>query len=364
MPRRTTDRGRPTVKDVATRAGVSTATVSRVLGGTYPVASATRNRVQRALRELDYVVDANARALGNATSNTVAFVVNDVTGPFFAHIAHGVEQQATAEGRLCLVCTTHHDPARELAVINLMREQRAEAVILVGGTVLTPEYTERMVKLARSLDAEGSRLVLCGRPSIGPDVPETVVEYDNEGGAFSMTSYLLSLGHERIVLLGAERHTTTSGRHTTTAGRVAGYRRALESRGLSYDPDVVVPCQYAREAGYQATRELLAQRAEFTAVFAMTDMIAAGVYKALREAGLRVPDDVSVVGFDDIPLATDLVPELTTVHVPHEELGRAAVRLALNRADHPVQHLTMGTHVVVRGSAGPVGARHPGAATA
>ncbi|MFF5010295.1 LacI family DNA-binding transcriptional regulator [Streptomyces phaeochromogenes] len=354
MPRRTTDRGRATVKDVAARARVSTATVSRVLGGTYPVAAVTRNRVQRALRDLDYVVNANARSLGQATSNTVAFVVNDVTGPSFAHIAQGVEQQASAEGRLCLVCTTHHDPARELAVINLMREQRAEAVILVGGAVPTPEYTERMVRLARSLDADGSRLVLCGRSSLGPDVPETVVEYDNEGGAFSMTSYLLSLGHERIALVGVERH-------TVAAGRVAGYRRALESRGLSYDPDVVVPGPYTREAGYRATRELLAKGTEFTAVFAMTDMIAAGVYKALREAGLRVPDDVSVVGFDDIPLATDLAPELTTVHVPHEELGRAAVRLALNRADHPVQHLTMGTHVVVRGSAGPVGARNPGA---
>ncbi|UIX29215.1 LacI family DNA-binding transcriptional regulator [Streptomyces sp. GQFP] len=354
MPRRATDGGRATVKDVAARAGVSAATVSRVLGGTYPVAAVTRIRVQRALRDLDYVVDANARSLGRATNNTVAFVVNNVTGPSFAHIAQGVEQQATAEGRLCLVCTTHHDPARELAVINLMREQRAEAVILVGGAVRTPEYTDRMIKLARSLDAEGSRLVLCGRSSLGPGVPETVVEYDNEGGAFSMTSYLLSLGHERIALVGAERH-------SIAGGRLSGYRRALESRGLSYDPDVVVPGQYTREAGYRGTRELLDKGAEFTAVFAMTDMVAVGVYKALREAGLRVPDDVSVVGFDDIPLAGDLVPELTTVHVPHEELGRAAVRLALNRADHPVQHLTMGTHVVVRGSAGPVGAQHPGA---
>ncbi|MFD4603792.1 LacI family DNA-binding transcriptional regulator [Streptomyces sp. NPDC058464] len=354
MPKRAADgtgdaRKRATVKEVAARAGVSTATVSRVLGGTYPVAAGTRIRVQRALQELDYVMNASARALGNTTSNTVAFVVADVTGPFFAHIARGVEQQATAEGRLCLVCTTHSDPDRELAVINLMREQRAEAVILVGGAVLTPEYTERMVKLAHALDSDGSRLVLCGRPSLGPDIPETVVEYDNEGGAFAMTNYLLSQGHTRIVLLGVEGH-------TTAAERVAGYRRALESRGVPFDPELVVPGVHTRASGHAATLELLSRGTEFTAVFAVTDMIAAGVLKALRQAGVRVPEDVSVVGYDDIPLAMDLDPELTTVHVPHEELGRTAVRLALHRANHPVQHIKMATHVLVRESSGPVSA--------
>ncbi|WP_405539610.1 LacI family transcriptional regulator [Streptomyces sp. NBC_00075] len=338
---------RGTIKEVAARAGVSTATVSRVLGGTYPVAAATRTRVQRALSELDYVVNANARALGTSTSNTVAFVVNDVTGPFFAHIARGVEQQATAEGRLCLVCTTHSDPEREIAVINLMREQRAEAVILVGGAHQTPEYTERMAKLARALDSAGSRLVLCGRPSLGRDVPHTVVEYDNEGGAFAMTSYLLSAGHERIVLLGTMDVSTST-------ERVAGYRRALESRGIAFDPNLVVPGDFSREFGHRAARELLGSGLEFTAVFAVTDMIAAGLLKGLREEGVRVPEDISVAGYDDIPLASDVFPELTTVHIPHEELGRTAVRMTLNQAENPVQYVKMGTHVVVRGSAGPV----------
>jgi LacI family transcriptional regulator len=348
---------RATVKEVAARAGVSTATVSRVLAGNYPVAAATRIKVQRAAQDLDYVLNAGARGLRQTTSNTVAFVVADVKGPFFSLIADGVEQQATAEGRLCLVCTTHNDPARELAVINLLRQQRVEAVILVGGTVQSPEYTERMVKLAHSLDSEGSRLVLCGRAPLAgdPDIPQTVVEYDNEGGAFAMTSYLLSLGHERVALLGVERQ-------STAGERVKGYRRALESRGLAFDPDLVVPGVHSRESGYEATRQLLSSGRDFTAVFAVTDMIAAGVLKALREAGVRVPEDVSVVGYDDIPLASDLFPALTTVHVPHEQLGRSAVRLALNREQHPVQHIRMGTHVMVRDSAGPAGSWRAGAA--
>ncbi|WP_217574388.1 LacI family DNA-binding transcriptional regulator [Streptomyces sp. GbtcB7] len=349
---------RATVKEVAARAGVSTATVSRVMGGTYPVAEATRRRVQQAAQDLDYVLNASARGLRSTTSNTVAFVVADVKGPFFSLIADGVEQQATAEGRLCLVCTTHNDPDRELAVINLLREQRAEAIILVGGAVETPEYTERMVKLAHSLDTEGSRLVLCGRPSLGPDVPETVVEYDNEGGAFAMTSYLLSMGHERIALVGV-------GEHSTAAQRVRGYRRALQERGLPLAPELVIQGDHRREDGYQATRELLRRKEKFTAVFAVTDIIAAGAMKALREAGVRVPEDVSLVGYDDIPLSQDLTPELTTVHVPHEELGRASVRLALNRKHNPAQHVKLGTHVVVRQSAGAAASRqHDGAHSA
>jgi LacI family transcriptional regulator len=339
---------RGTIKEVAARAGVSPATVSRVIGGTYPVAASTRARVRRAMNDLDYVVNAYARALGASTSNTVAFVVNDVTGPFFAHIARGVEQQASAEGRLCLVCTTHGDPARELAVINLMREQRAEAVVLVGGEPKAPGYRERMVKLARALDAAGSRLVLCGRPSLGPDVPETVVEYDNEAGAFAMTSYLASLGHERIALVG-----TIDGLSTSDE-RVVGYQKALSGRQLPLIPSLVVPGEFSREVGYRATRELIARKEAFTAVFAMTDMVAAGALQALREAGLRVPEDVSVVGYDDIPLALDLYPALTTVHIPHEELGRTGVRLALSRAENPGgQRVRMGTHIVVRDSAGP-----------
>ncbi|MEV0399612.1 LacI family DNA-binding transcriptional regulator [Actinoallomurus sp. NPDC050550] len=333
---------------MAARAGVSPATVSRVIGGTYPVATATRARVRRAMRELDYVINANARALAVATSNTVAFVVNDITGPFFAHIARGVEEQATAEGRLCLVCTTHGDAGRELAVINLMREQRAEAVILVGGVPETPEYLQRMVTLAHSLEASGSRLVLCGRPALEADVPQTVVEYDNEGGAFALTSYLLSIGHERIVLLG-----TVAGMPTSTA-RVHGYERALAGRGLTAEAELMVKGTFTREFGYAATRDLLDRKVAFSAIFAMTDMVAAGALFALREAGVGVPDDVSVVGYDDIPLAEDLYPPLTTVHVPHEELGRAAVRMALQRSEHPSgQYLKMGTHVVIRDSAGP-----------
>ncbi|MDX6346003.1 MAG: LacI family transcriptional regulator [Streptomyces sp.] len=334
-----------TVRDVAARAGVSASTVSRVLGGTYPVAKDTRARVLRAMRELDYVVNAHARALGGSTSKTVAFVVDDVTGPFYAHIARGVEQQASAEGRLCMLCTTHGDPQRVLAVVEAMREQRADAVIVVGGAWEDKAYQNRMTHFANALDRAGSRLVLVGRPPLGTGVPATVVEYDNEGGAFAMTSHLLSAGHQRIAYLGRVPGLSTSSQ------RISGFTRAHAMLGVDLDPALVIDGTFTRSYGYRAARELLATGADFSAVFAATDMVAAGVLQALREGGVRVPDDVAVAGYDDIPVAIDVHPTLTTVRIPHEELGRTAVRLALHRDEYPdSQHQMLGTHIVVRDS--------------
>jgi len=334
-----------TVRDVAARAGVSASTVSRVLGGTYPVAEATRAKVLKAMRELDYVLNANARALGSVTNKTVAFIVDDVTGPFFAHIARGVEEQAAVEGMLCLLRTTHGDPQRVLAVVERMREQRADAVVVVGGAWEDRDYQERMDYFGRALDRVGSRLALIGRPPLSPGVPATVVEYDNEGGAFAMTSHLLSAGHRRIAYLGRVPGLSTSGQ------RLEGFGRAHEMLDVPVDPALIVDGEFSRAFGYRGARDLLASGSEFTALFAATDMVAAGALQALRERGVRVPDDVAVAGYDDIPLAMDVYPTLTTVNIPHEELGRTAVRLALHRDEFPEsQHQVLGTHIVVRDS--------------
>nr|WP_277605637.1 LacI family DNA-binding transcriptional regulator [Glycomyces sp. L485] len=297
------------------------------------------------MRELDYVVNAHARALAGATTKTVAFVVDDVTGPFYAYIARGVEQQAASEGRLCLLCTTHGDPEREVAVVELMREQHAEAVIVVGGAHAEESHIARMSYFARALDKAGSRLVLCGRPSLGEDVPTTTVHYDNEGGAHAMTAHLLSAGHRTISFMGGKPGLST------TDERVAGFLRAHAEFGVEVDESLILEGEFLKSHGIKLTRELLAEREDVTAIFAATDMIAAGVLKALRDLGLRTPEDMSVVGFDDIPLASDLTPALTTVHVPHEQLGREAVRLSLHRGEPAVNdQVVLGTHIVVRDS--------------
>ncbi|MFI1356570.1 LacI family DNA-binding transcriptional regulator [Streptomyces sp. NPDC020898] len=336
---------RSTIRDVAARAGVSASTVSRVLGGDYPVSVATRTSVMRAVRELDYVADARAKAVAGVGTPTLAFVLDDITGPSFAHMAHGVEREATRLGHLCLVCSTDGDTVHELEFVEMMRAQRAAAVILVGGTADTPEYRSRMARIADSLASAGSRLVLCGRPPLAPGTPVTVIEYDNEGGAYALCAHVLAQGHQRVLFLGGHPD------HTTAQGRERGYTAAHRARGLEPDPALRLHGDFTRDSGHRLMRRALSQGLEFTAVMAATDMVAAGALTALHEAGLSVPGDVSLVGYDDIPFARDLHPALTTVHVPYEELGRLAVRTALGRTpDGPDEHLLLGTHVVVRNS--------------
>ncbi|HTJ69857.1 MAG TPA: LacI family DNA-binding transcriptional regulator [Actinospica sp.] len=338
-----------TLMDVAAHAGVSLATVSRVLANNYPVAQSTRQRVMRSIRELNYVANTHARALAGITTNTVALVLKDIRGASFAAAIHGAEEEAARRGWLCLVCSTGGDPERELAAIQLMREQRACAVVLIGGVVESEEYLERTAEIAKALDQAGSRLVLCGRPPLGPDTPTTVVEYDNEAGAYTATAHLLAQGHRRILFLGGDPQMTTS------LQRQTGYRRALEDFGVAPDPALLeTTLAYTRGSGYRRTADRLAGGRDFTAVFAETDVIATGALAALTDAGLRVPEDVSLVGYDDIDVAVDLRPQLTTVHVPYEELGRTAVRLVHEHRQRPDenvgQYAMIGTHLTIRQS--------------
>jgi LacI family transcriptional regulator len=178
----------------------------------------------------------------------------------------------------------------------------------------------------------------------------TVIEYDNEGGAYALVAHVLSQGHQRVLFLGGASD------HTTAQGRERGYLAAHRARGLAPDPALLLHGDFTRDAGHRLMREALKQGLEFTAVVAATDMVAAGALTALHEAGLDVPGDVSLAGYDDIPFARDLHPALTTVHVPYEELGRLAVRTALGRTpENPDEHLLLGTHVVVRDSVGRIG---------
>ncbi|WP_328535766.1 LacI family DNA-binding transcriptional regulator [Streptomyces sp. NBC_00344] len=343
---------RVTIRDVAARAGVSVATVSRVLAGNYATSAGARTKVLRAVKDLDYVINPHARALAGAGRKTVAVLISQVTSPFYAKVAQGVEEESAKRDRLCLVCTTGGDPARELAVVQMMREQAAEAVVLVGGVAEDDEYRARMSRYAQSLAAAGSRLVLCGRPAPSPDVPAIVVEYDNEAGAHAITSYLLGAGHRDIVLLGFEPG------HTTGEARVSGYRRALAEHGLPPGAARVYGTHFGRGAGYDIVGALLDEsggRPDFTAIVAGDDESAAAAVRALQEHGLRVPDDISVVGYNDDQVARDVTPRLTTVHIPAEELGRTAVRLALDGAQltGPERHL-LGTHIVIRESVRPL----------
>lgn len=335
-----------TLRDVAGLAEVSVATASRALAGDYPVAEGTRAKVMRAVGELEYVATP-PRAHPRQHVRMVAIIADNVRVPLVIHVAAGVEEAAAEAGRLCLICTTHGDVDRELATVKLLCDQQTvDAVILVGGTVETTEYRDRMRRYAQDLARAGSRLVLCGRPPLGPDVPALVVQYDNTGGAYAATSHLLSSGHRRIAMVAGVPG------HTTSEQRIDGYRQSLSDYGLAVDPALIKPAGADRAAGYTATKQLLQEKVEFSAVFALNDVVASGVLGALRDAGLGVPDDISVVGYDNTAMAQELAPPLTTVHLPHEELGRTAVRLALENPQPGSgrDQVMLATHVVVRDS--------------
>lgn len=334
-----------TIRDVAVKAGVSVATVSRALAGNYPVSDEARARVMAAVESLHYVINVHAKALSGGVAGPVALVMKDITGPSLAHVAAGVEQEAADRGRLSLVCATHDDSAREDDLVQLMREQHAAAVLLVGGVVPDEAYVRRMAGYAKALDAAGSRLVLVGRPAPKDGLPVTVVDYDNRGGAFQATSHLLAYGHRRVLFLGGESGLSSSDE------RRAGYRDALRAHGAERVEELDTTGTYTRASGFVRTRDALRTGLEFTAVFAASDMVALGALAALREAGLDVPGDISVVGFDDVPFASDLTPSLTTVRVPYEELGRTAVRMALARGDTLTDDdVVLGTQLVIRQS--------------
>ncbi|MDX3639119.1 LacI family DNA-binding transcriptional regulator [Streptomyces sp. MB09-02B] len=341
------DAERPsTIRDVAERAGVSVATVSRTLAGNYPVSAATRERVMEAVESLHYVVNIHAKALSGRVAGPIALVLRDITGPSLAHVAAGIEQEAALQGRLSLVCATHGDAGRENDLVQLMREQHAAAVVLVGGAVQDEAYFQRMTEYARTLHATGSRLVLVGRPPLPGDLPVTVVDYDNRGGAFQAADHLLAQGHRRVLYLGGDP------RLSTGEQRRQGYLHALRAHGVKETRELNVPGLYTRVSGYQRTRDALKAGVDFTGIIAGTDMVALGALAALREAGLSIPQDISLVGFDDVLFAADLSPSLTSVRVPYEDLGRTAVRLALDRTERISggDHVVLSTQLVIRQS--------------
>ncbi|MEU9622741.1 MULTISPECIES: LacI family DNA-binding transcriptional regulator [unclassified Streptomyces] len=361
-----------TLADVAARARVSAATVSRVLNGNYPVAASTRERVLRAVDDLDYVLNGPASSLAAATSDLVGILVNDIADPFFGIMAGAAQTEIGGPGdgsgraggeKLAVICNTGGSPERELTYLTLLQRQRAAAVVLTGGAVEDPAHQAAIsAKLAKLADA-GTRVVLCGRPPL-PDSEAVVaaLAFDNRGGGRRLTEHLLSLGHRRIGYVAGPLE------RTTTRHRLEGHRDAMRAAGLvgdgkgakgraadAYDEErLTVHGPYDRRSGYDATLELLRREPEVTAIVAANDTVALGAGAAVRDHGLRIPDDVSVAGFDDLPFSVDAVPALTTVRLPLFEAGARAGRLAMGKETPPPGGIaTIAAELMVRGSTAP-----------
>jgi LacI family transcriptional regulator len=330
-----------TISDVARRAGVSTMTVSRVINNSGYASKATRIRVERAIAELGYVPNALARQLRSKRSKTLALVVTDITNPFFTSIARGAEDVAASRGFGLLFCNTDESEKEEVEYVSMLLERQVDGVLLVPASP-----SSRSVRLLRG---KGIPVVVLDRRVRVPQVD--VVRGDSEAGAFELVRHLIGLGHSRIAVLGGPPKVSTS------VDRIAGYRRALAAAGIGVDRELVRNGGYNVAAGYSMASEVLALSPIPSALFAANNFIAAGALTALRHVGLKVPDDVSVVAFDDLPTNWLADPFLTVAAQPAYELGQRAAELLLDRISGDGQRVArsvvLPVEVIVRRSSGP-----------
>lgn len=343
---------RANLREVAALAGVSLSTASRVLSGTYPISGATRERVVGAMRELGY---SESRGRRREATRTIGVIVPDVRSSLVSGVTAGIDAAAAQNGRICTIFPTEGDLDRERDIVRLAARQRElDALVFVGGMQQVDDYVERLDDYLTMLGEVEAGLVLCARPGTTGVHPGTLsVGYDNEGGAFAAASYLASKGHRRIAWVGGFQN------HSTTEGRLRGVRRALAAHGLDLEATYTetVSAGSSRrirpvDATYANTRRLLEEHPGVTGIVANSDFHAVEVVRALHDAGVVVPDDISVVGYDDNEVALQVRPNLTTVHLPVFDLGWEAARLAVERPlpGMPGSLVELGTHVVVRDS--------------
>jgi LacI family transcriptional regulator, galactose operon repressor len=285
-----------TIKDVAARAGVSHTTVSHVVNKTKRVSDHVRNDVEAAIRELGYVPNNVARSLKQRTTQTIGLLISNSTNPFFAELACGIEDACYRRGYSVVLCNSEDDPKREQAYLRVLLEKRVDGLI-IGSTGENNTFTNQLQQLRVPL-------MIIDRPI--PGVHSNLVQVDHEQGGYLATKHLLELGHREIGCIAGPSTAIVS------LYRVAGYRRALAEAGLPYREELVVESDFTCEGGYQSAAHLL-QRAEFTAVFAGNDLMGIGVLRWAKEQRISVPEQLSVIGFDDIELCRYVYPALTTV---------------------------------------------------
>ncbi len=334
-----------TIQDVANRSGVSAATVSRVVTGAVAVDPATAQRVREAIAALDYKPNLLARSFRRRATQTIGLLVPDNSNPFFAEVARTIEDAGFAEGYSVVLCNSDLSPAKQDAYIDVLLAKRVDGLILVSSGLIPTIDGHDAVE--RIVDA-GVPCVVVDR-DLG-DMPVDQVLIDNNQGGYLAGAYLADLGHRRFACAIGPSDLTPS------AGRFAGFQAALAERGLRVAEEAIVRGNGHHDGGAAAVRELLRLGIDFTALFTFNDAMAVGAIGELQRVGRRVPGDVSVIGFDDIPQAAANYPSVTTVAQPTAEMGQVGVRLLLDRIarrDAPPQRVTLPTRLVTRESTGP-----------
>jgi LacI family transcriptional regulator len=334
-PRRRHNAAATTIHDVAARAGVSVATVSRVLNGIAVVREETSRDVRAAAKFLRYVPNVAARSLSIRRSQTIGIVLPDVHGEFFSEVIRGIDLAARREGYHILVSGSHSEPGEMLEVVETMRGR------VDGLVIMAPDVTRAPLDELRARDLP---IVLLNATDGSGDT----ITIDNFGGARAVMKHLQELGHRRIAFVCGPAH------NADARERLRGYRHAMRGLAASSLRALEFKGAFTEESGFAVGRKIAERASMPTAVFAANDSMAVGVLAAFAAAGIRVPETISVVGFDDIPIARYVAPPLTTMRVDIAELGRRAFALLLDVITNPVGHKArrerVATTLVVRGS--------------
>ncbi|MEX1079622.1 MAG: LacI family DNA-binding transcriptional regulator [Homoserinimonas sp.] len=329
--------------DVAAKAGVSLATASRAMTGRDGISKELALHVQSIAAELGYVANAHARSLAGGVATSIGLVVHEIGDPYFAEIASGVLRVAADRSRLVQISHADRTPASELQQVRMMRSHLVGAIIIAGSGYTDTSLESALARELRDYEHDGGRVAAIGRH----DLPVDAVLPDNEAAGYSLGRHIRDLGHHRIgVVCGPALLNTVS-------DRLSGFLRAMEDTGLNTGRLSLCTGEFTREGGVSSTYELLAKDPGLTAIVALSDAMAVGVLHALRERGVRVPDKISVAGIDDITLAADVAPSLTTVRLPMSTMGALAVELILLPPASRPRRKHTGHELVVRDSTCP-----------
>jgi LacI family transcriptional regulator len=323
-----------TLAMVANAAGVSSSTVSRILNGTAVVSEAKKQTINDAIARLGFVPNPVARGLAGGRTFSIGVVTQTLDSPFYGAALRGIEESLDAAGYSPLYVSGHWNAVEEARCIDVLRSRRVDGII-----VLTGRISDQALRAA----AKTLPVVVTGRALKAPGL--FALPFDNFEGARLATEHLIALGHKRIAYIGGDPE------HPDAGERHLGYQAALKQAGLVYDPALVLPGMYHEDSGLAAVEQLMQSRKRFSAIFAANDQMALGATLGLYRRALRVPQDVSVIGFDDLQVSAYTMPPLSTIHQPVLELGRlaASAMLQLLQGDKPTA-VVPSPRVVVRES--------------
>ena len=328
-------RGNHTINDIAYRAGVSQATVSRVLTGNAKVSAEKRAAVMAAIEAFNYKPNVNAQGLARGRTRAIGVLTMSTESPYWGRLVRGVEQSLVGTGFRPLVASALGSGKPEEA-LDMLLESQIEGLILLGGPM--PEKTTTLV---------GEDFPVVGTGTVTPGLEPYYIQSENVEGGRLATQHLLDLGHRRIALISGPAD------HIHARARLQGYKTALAAAGVEFDESLIVHHGFNEQKGFEAATTLLSRTRDFTAIFATSDQIAYGVGLRLWKEGMRVPQDISLIGFDDQDYARFTTPPLSTIRVPLLELGEALGKMIVSRVEDGVQPWTPGvfaTSLVVRES--------------